>query len=101
MTKIAVTKCSDYLQPNVDQAVHAALELIGGISTFVTPNQKVLIKPNVLINYSPDKAATTHPTVVAAVVKEVLKAGGIPLVGDSPGNAFGNVEQFMVITGIK
>ena len=45
----------------------------------------MLIKPNLLSAKPPEAAVTTHPELLRAVIEEVLEAGGIPLVGDSPG----------------
>ena len=44
----------------------------------------MLIKPNLLSARDPDKAVTTHPSVVKATIQLVRDAGGVPLVGDSP-----------------
>jgi uncharacterized protein (DUF362 family)/Pyruvate/2-oxoacid:ferredoxin oxidoreductase delta subunit len=45
---------------------------------------RVLIKPNLLLAARPERAITTHPKVVRAVVKFVLDHGGRPVVADSP-----------------
>lgn len=66
-------------------AIASLLEPIGGMSAFVRPGERVLLKPNMLAAKAPEKAVTTHPEVLRAVIEEVKKAGGIPLVGDSPG----------------
>jgi len=50
---------------------------------------------------APEKAVTTHPSIVAAVVREVISAGGIALVGDSPGDVHSNALKVMEETGIK
>ena len=84
-SKVSIIKCQDYTQTQVETAVSALLDHLGGIAKFVKPTQKVLIKPNLLTGSPPEKAAATHPEIVRAVIKLVKKAGGIPLVGDSPG----------------
>lgn len=66
-------------------AIARLLEQIGGMSAFVRPGERVLLKPNMLAAKAPEKAVTTHPEVLRAVIEEVKRAGGIPLVGDSPG----------------
>ena len=53
----------------------------------------VLIKPNFLAPAPPDRAMTTHPLVVRAVVEYVLAQGGRPLIGDSP--AMGTFDRVM------
>ncbi|MDD4178825.1 MAG: DUF362 domain-containing protein [Candidatus Margulisbacteria bacterium] len=101
MPKVSITKCDNYEQSVVDSAIHEVLAPLGGISAFVKPGQKVLIKPNILASQSPDQAVTTHPAIITAVVKEVVKAGGIALVGDSPGNTYANVLRTLEQTGVK
>ena len=101
MSQVSVVKCNSYDPTQVDEAIHQSLENLGGIAQFVKPGQTILIKPNALLGASPDHAVTTHPSVIAAVVREVLKAGGRAIVGDSPGNAYANVEKCLIDTGIK
>ncbi|MBN2058547.1 MAG: DUF362 domain-containing protein [Candidatus Saganbacteria bacterium] len=98
-TEVAIVKCPDYDQAKVDQAVQHGLELIGGLSQFIKPGQKVLLKVNALMDSLPEQAATTHPAVVEAVAKEVIKLGAKCFIGDSPGNATANVMGTMERTG--
>jgi len=100
-TKVSLVPCPDYDQGRVDGAVRQSLEALGGLGEFIKPGQTVLIKPNALMGANPNQAVTTHPAVIAAVVRAVVAAGGLAIVGDSPGNAYANVEKTMVATGIK
>lgn len=59
---------------DADKMVRAALEKIGGISRFVSPGEKVLLKPNAAWDRQPEQAANTNPEVVAAVVRLCLEA---------------------------
>jgi uncharacterized protein (DUF362 family) len=59
---------------DVEKMVRAAIEKIGGMSRFVSPGEKVLLKPNVAWDRQPEQAANTNPAVVAAVVKLCLEA---------------------------
>lgn len=54
--------------------VRTAIEKIGGIGRFVSPGEKVLIKPNASWDRQPEQAANTNPAVVAAVVTLCLEA---------------------------
>ncbi|MDR3564245.1 MAG: DUF362 domain-containing protein [Negativicutes bacterium] len=77
--------------PSYDQAAVAAgiaeiLDGLGGIDKFVQPGERVLLKPNMLEGLPPERAVTTHPEVVRALIRTVRQAGAIPLVGDSPGH---------------
>jgi uncharacterized protein (DUF362 family)/NAD-dependent dihydropyrimidine dehydrogenase PreA subunit len=60
------------------------VELLGGMSRFVQPGQRVLVKPNLLQAGDPAKAIITHPTVVRAVVKLAQEAGGRVFIADNP-----------------
>ncbi|MFW5790229.1 MAG: DUF362 domain-containing protein [Bacillota bacterium] len=50
--------------------------------------KKVLLKVNLLMGKSPEKAVTTNPTFVNAVARTVKKYGGQPFLADSPGGPF-------------
>ena len=56
-----------YDQPRVDAAVRQGVELLGGIEQFVTTEEKIVLKPNLLSRVLPQKAITTHPAVFSAV----------------------------------
>ena len=40
---------------------------LGGVQQFVQPEEKILLKPNLLRKAEADSAIVTHPLVVAAV----------------------------------
>ncbi|WP_110955053.1 DUF362 domain-containing protein [Anaerosinus massiliensis] len=85
MTKVAVIKADAYDTKVVDQAMQELLSHLGGIEKYIDPGDRVLIKPNMLEAADKASGITTHPEVVRAVIREVKKAGGISVVGDSPG----------------
>ena len=57
------------------EAARRAVELVGGMGRFVRSGQKVVVKPNIGWDRTPEQAANTNPDVVAAVVRMVLEAG--------------------------
>lgn len=89
---VAAGKCFSYDLSEVSLALRAALGHIGGMKTYVQPDQRVLIKPNLLASRSPETAVTTHPAVVEAVVKLVQECQGHPYIADSPAG-FGDAEK--------
>jgi uncharacterized protein (DUF362 family)/NAD-dependent dihydropyrimidine dehydrogenase PreA subunit len=99
--KISLIKCTSYDTNEVAAAVDKAIGLIGGMNEFIKPGEKILIKPNMLGARQPERAVTTHPEVVRAVIRQVKNTGASPLVGDSPGGAVKGVERVWVETGIK
>ncbi len=98
--RVAIVRCSTYDAREVDRAVRRAVEYLGGISTVVAPGQRVLLKPNLLSAKPPDRAITTHPSVLRSLVAVVREAGGEPFVGDSPGGALRGVERVWRNTGM-
>ena len=85
MSKVSITRCSSYDYEIVKDSVRSALDLLGGMSSFICSGDKVLLKVNLLIKRKPEKVTTTHPAIVQAVAELVLEAGGKPIIGDSPG----------------
>ncbi|MGA2090438.1 MAG: DUF362 domain-containing protein [Endomicrobiales bacterium] len=100
-TKVSLVKCENYEYPSVEAAVKKAVSLIGDMSSFVRPGQRILIKPNLLGAKEPERHITTHPEIVRAVVRMVKAAGAVALVGDSPGGAIKGVERVWEKTGMK
>jgi len=95
---VSIKKTDNYNFDDVKKAIVDSLAPLGGISTFVKQGQKVLIKPNLLAAMSPEKAVTTHPSVISAVVSIVKEAGGEIIIGDSPG--IGNLNSVIKLTGV-
>lgn len=82
---VSITTAAGYAPPDLRQAVISLLEPLGGMSAFVTPGDRVLLKPNMLAAKEPEKAVTTHPALVRVVAELVMESGGTALIGDSPG----------------
>lgn len=82
-SKVCIQKDS-YEKIDIDSLI----EPLGGIQKFVNNGEKVLLKTNLLNATYPKKAVVTHPKLIGQVAKSVQKAGGIPLIGDSPSGTF-------------
>jgi uncharacterized protein (DUF362 family)/Pyruvate/2-oxoacid:ferredoxin oxidoreductase delta subunit len=82
---VALVYCEDYRLDEVRQAVQTGLNLIGGASQFVHPQEKILVKVNMLVGDSPEKCIGPHPLVFQAVLEQMLAAGAQVSFGDSPG----------------
>lgn len=102
MSVVALSKCNSYEKEEVYFAVKKAVDLLGGMHKFVKKGDKVLIKPNLLSPKKPEKAVTTHPEVVRAIIKLVKEVGGSVFVGDSPGgHVVGSNETSRLLAGIE
>lgn len=52
-----------------------AIELLGGMSSFVSRGDVVLVKPNMGWDRTPEQAANTNPVVISTLVKLAYEAG--------------------------
>jgi uncharacterized protein (DUF362 family) len=83
--RVSSVRCRDYSLPVVRAAVAESIARRGGLKSFLSPGDRVLIKPNLLAAAPPGHVVTTRPSVVEAVVEEVhaCPAGaveiGVPL----------------------
>lgn len=96
--RVSLQRLKTYDPTETLAAIEKLLEPLGGMSAFVKPGQTVLIKPNLLSGKAPDKAVTTHPEIVRAVILLAQKAGGEVALGDSPG--IGSTENVARKSGI-
>jgi uncharacterized protein (DUF362 family)/ferredoxin len=98
MLTVSIQRVATYEPELVAAGIERLLAPLGGMGAFVKPGERVLIKPNLLMGKPPEAAVTTHPELLRAVIEEVKRAGGIPLVGDSPG--VGTYRKIAEKTGI-
>lgn len=85
MSQVSIVRCECYEDDKIKNAVRSSLDLLGGISSFISPGDKVLLKVNLLMRRKPEKVTTTHPSLARALAELVLEAGAHPIIGDSPG----------------
>ena len=57
------------------EMLRQALVELGGIGRFVHPGHKVVIKPNIGWDNSPEEAGNSNPELIAALVRHCLEAG--------------------------
>ncbi|MDD5482674.1 MAG: DUF362 domain-containing protein [Kiritimatiellae bacterium] len=99
-TRVALAKCSTYRPEEITAALEKLFVSLGGPQQFIPPGALVLIKPNLLTDRAPEKAVTTHPEIVRALIKTVRRCGGTPLVGDSPAGVM-KMDSVLEKTGFR
>jgi uncharacterized protein (DUF362 family)/NAD-dependent dihydropyrimidine dehydrogenase PreA subunit len=102
--EISLVKCNGYAPEEVERAVRETLGLLGGVSRFIKPGWRVLVKPNLLMSKPPECAITTHPQIVRTVIRVLKENGCRVIVGDGPsvwGQYIENVDNVYEVTGIK
>jgi uncharacterized protein (DUF362 family) len=55
--------------------IEQVLRSLGTMQKFVRPGDRVVVKPNIGWDRSPEQAANTNPMVIKAVIEHVLEAG--------------------------
>ncbi|HEX9974786.1 MAG TPA: DUF362 domain-containing protein [bacterium] len=98
---VSIVRCQDYEPGQVDLAIEQSIKNIGGLDQLIKQGTRVHIKPNLLTAKSPDKAATTHPSLVKSLVKRVLELGGLVTIGDSPAGISRPIEEYWQATGME
>ncbi len=78
---VALRQCGQY---DYDSVYAIISEIYHACRGPVLENKKVLVKPNILRDIDPEKAVTTHPVVVEALIRFLQSNGATVLVGDSP-----------------
>lgn len=97
--RVSIVKCQNYDEKEILKRLEQSVDLIGGINSFVRRDDRVLLKPNLLYGKTPEKAVTTHPSIVKGMIQIVREAGGIPFIGDSP--SIGSLKRAAERSGIK
>jgi uncharacterized protein (DUF362 family)/NAD-dependent dihydropyrimidine dehydrogenase PreA subunit len=97
--QVSIVKCPTYDETEVLKELQRSIDLIGGIQSIVKKGDRVLLKPNLLYGKAPEKAVTTHPSIIRGILQIIKEAGGSPILGDSPG--LGSVIAVAEKAGIK
>ena len=98
MPTVAIERCRTYDTETIRAALLRLLAPLGGMAAFVRPGERVLLKPNMLYAKAPEASVTTHPALLRGVIELVQEAGGLALVGDSPG--FGDFRKVAEKSGM-
>lgn len=97
-SRVALIRCDSYDETSVYKAVSTGINLLSGVSRFAAPEERILMKPNVLVGAEPEKLVSPHPLVVRAVVKLFRERTSRLTYGDSP--SFGRPEAALRKAGI-
>ena len=87
MAEVSIVACDRYEPDACEKALVEVLEPLGGLE-WVKPGMCIAIKANLVGAYEPEKAATTHPTLLAALTRLLKARGARVVIGDSPGGLY-------------
>jgi len=96
-SKVSIVRCESYDEETVYKAVKRGLDLIGGIGSIVKSDEKILLKVNNLAGEKPEKAVTTHPSILNAMIRIMQEKNILVTYGDSPG--FGKPKDTLAASG--
>ena len=86
-SKVVVLTCNDYDEELIYRNICLGIEELGGIEKIVSPDERILVKPNFLSPSDADKAIVTHPSVIKAMLRLLNEKGYVNVkYGDSPGH---------------
>ncbi len=103
-SQVSIIKCTGYETDLVEVAVRKAINELGGVTHYIKPQSKVLVKPNLLMAKEPECGIDTHPEVVRAVIRVLKDINCHIFVGDSPsvwGKEIENVDEVYRRSGVE
>ena len=74
MPQVSVCQTESYDPARMQAAVRAHFEALD-LSRQIRPDLKIVIKPNLVMKRAPEDAATTHPALVEAVIRQLQQLG--------------------------
>jgi uncharacterized protein (DUF362 family)/ferredoxin len=85
MEPVAAVRCSGYEQDRLQAALQQSVDLLGGLDSFLKPGERLMLKVNCLNDAAPERAVTTHPSFLRAVIRLAKTRTHRIVVADSPG----------------
>jgi uncharacterized protein (DUF362 family)/Pyruvate/2-oxoacid:ferredoxin oxidoreductase delta subunit len=91
--KVYIIKCDDY--SDVKTKLPELINMMGGIKQYVSEGEQIALKVNLLKDSRPEEAVTTHPSIVSAIAKMLIKINAESLIIDSPGSGYSYNEKML------
>ena len=95
---VHIVRCADYAA-SLQAAFDRLADESGLFATDSLRGRRVLVKPNLLADRTPEQAVTTHPEVLRLAVRRLKAAGATVSVGDSPAST-ANLKAVLERSGI-
>jgi uncharacterized protein (DUF362 family)/Pyruvate/2-oxoacid:ferredoxin oxidoreductase delta subunit len=102
-SKVALVRCYSYNEEEVFAAFRQGVELLGGARQFASPDETILLKPNVLTGDPLERGVCTHPVVVKAAGRLFRTVTQQVVYGDSSetGRPADNLESCGIATAAR
>ena len=100
--KAAVIRAEEYGNEVIYEKLKAILNMLD-FRAEEYYGKKVVLKPNLLLKFAPERAATVHPSVVYAAGKIFADAGASVLLAESPGGPYtpGILKSIYKVSGME
>lgn len=85
--KVAVSAADEYDTAKIKEILASHFAVLG-INIAGMRGKRIVIKPNLVMKKPPEAAATTHPSVIRALLLLLNEAGIEPTVAESPGGVY-------------
>lgn len=94
--------CKHYELKSLDDIIEKHFRTLDPDGKLIKSGDKVVIKPNLVIKRKPEDASTTHPEMIAAIIRAVKRRGGISIIAESPGGPYSRSQLIAIYaaTGI-
>lgn len=100
--RVAVSRCEQYDRAKIKKIIEEHFTSLEITADFFE-GKKVVIKPNLLSKRTPDKAVTTHPALVEAVIEILIGFGASVIIAESPAGIYteGVLKEVYKASGFK
>lgn len=86
---------------DAEKMVEEALSHLGGVSSLIKKGSTVVIKPNAIGPYRPDRSITTSPAFVGAVIKTLQKANPKEIILAESSAIQQDTDKCLDVSGIR
>ncbi len=87
INKVAILSADDYDNEKMYLLMKEQLKLLG-FDAYAFAGKTVMLKPNLLLKFAPERAATVHPSLVYAIGRVFVEAGARVILAESPGGPY-------------
>lgn len=76
--RVTIARCESYNKDDLKSVISEGLNRLGGLEKYINKQQRICIKPNLLLAASPDTGITTNPVFIEAVIELIADHTGKP-----------------------
>lgn len=103
MKNVYLESCNEYNLDKIKSILIPMFQAMEKENNLLQPGCKVVIKPNLVSARSIHQAATTHPTIIEAIIEICLEKGCIVTIAESPAGKMDEAKMRLVFekTGLR